>query len=199
MGKYTGPKNRLSRREGVDLFGKGNKLRRATVPPGQHGPKGARRLSDYGVQLREKQKAKRIYGLLERQFSKYFRIAAHHKGNTGEAFFILLERRLDNVVYRLGLAPTRAMARQLVSHRHVKVNDQVVNIPSYQVRPQETISLSPKALCMPIVAVGLENKEYQPPVWLTRLGAVGQVLAVPARTDIDTSINDQLIVEYYSR
>lgn len=193
MARYTGPKNRLSRREGVDLFGKGTKLRRATVPPGQHGPKGTRRLSDYGSQLREKQKAKRIYGLTEKQFHRTFVEAARHPGNTGEIFFTLLETRLDNVVFRLGFVPTRAMARQIVGHGHILVNGHSVTIPSYRVRPGEVITLGSK-LNLPI-------PETPPavPAWVSRQGPAGRVDRLPQRSDIDTSIHDQLIVEYYSR
>ena len=193
MARYTGPKNRLSRREGVDLFGKGTKLRRSTVPPGQHGPKGTRRVSDYGAQLREKQKAKRIYGLTEKQFHRTFVEAASHPGNTGEIFFTLLETRLDNVVFRLGFVPTRAMARQLVGHYHILVNSQPVNIPSYQVRPGDIITVGPK------IQLPVSDIPPSVPVWLSRQALVGKVERLPGRADIDTSINDQLIVEYYSR
>lgn len=193
MGRYTGPKNRLSRREGLDLFGKGHKLRRSAVPPGQHGPKGARRLSDYGTQLREKQKAKRMYGLLEKQFHKYYEMAARHPGNTGEMLVTLLETRLDNVVYRLGLAATRAMARQLVGHRHILINGKIVNIPSYQVRPGEVISLGTK------IKLPEPETEISIPAWLSRQALVGKVERLPVRSEIDSSIQDQFIVEYYSR
>ena len=200
MARYTGPKNRLSRREGQDLFGRGNKLRRAQVPPGQHGPKGIRRVSDYGAQLREKQKAKRQYGLLEKQFRRYYETASHNPGNTGSTLLSLLETRLDNTVYRLGFVPTRAMARQLVGHYHILINSKLLNIPSYQVRPGDVITLCPKALAMPVVKIRLEEAaQYVPPAWLSRQNAVGKVNRVPERADIDTSINDQLIVEYYSR
>ncbi|MEK7154501.1 MAG: 30S ribosomal protein S4 [Patescibacteria group bacterium] len=192
MARYTGPKNRLSRREGVDLFGKGTKLRRSTVPPGQHGPKGTRRVSDYGAQLREKQKAKRIYGLTEKQFHRTFVEAARHPGNTGEIFFTLLETRLDNVVFRLGFVPTRAMARQIVGHRHILVNGQIVNIPSYRVRPGDVITPGSN-IQLPVS----ENPSL--PAWVSRQGPAGRVDRVPQRSDIDTSIHDQLIVEYYSR
>jgi small subunit ribosomal protein S4 len=134
MARYTGPKDRLSRREGTDLFGKGIKLTRITVPPGQHGPKGLRRVSQYGRQLREKQKVKRFYGIFENQFRRYVNEALKSRGNTGEALLVNLEKRLDNVVYRLGFASSRPGARQLVSHKHVLVNGNRVNIPSYQVR-----------------------------------------------------------------
>lgn len=198
MSRYTGPKNRLSRREGMDLFGKGNKLRRATIPPGIHGAKKTRRLSGFGQQLREKQKTRRIYGIIEAQFRKYFETARKVRGSTGEVLLRLLETRLDNVVYRLGLAPTRAMARQMVSHRHVLVNGSIVNIPSYQIRVGETITIDSRFLENSIVKSGLENPDLHPPTWLARQAAVGQVLSLPTRAEIDTPISEQLIVEYYS-
>jgi small subunit ribosomal protein S4 len=199
MGHYTGPKNRLSRREGLDLFGKANKLRRASVFPGQHGPKGAPRLSEYGAQLREKQKAKRIYGIMERQFRSYFETATRVRGKTGEVLLRLLESRLDNVVYRLGFAKTRNLARQLVSHNHLLVKDKTVNIPSYQVKVGDTLTLSPIALEIPHVQTQIQNPEFKPPAWLARQAAVGKVLAPPGRGDVDEPINEQLIVEFYSR
>jgi len=199
MARYTGPKNRLSRREGLDLFGKANKLRRATVPPGQHGPKGSPRMSEYGTQLREKQKAKRIYGIMEKQFSSYFETATRVRGKTGEALLRLLETRLDNLVYRLGFTKTRNLARQLVSHNHVLVNGQTVNIPSYQAKIGETITLSPKALGIPHVQAQIQNPEFKPPAWLARQAAVGKVVSLPGRSDVDEPINEQLIVEFYSR
>src|SRR3990167_8520771 len=133
MAKYTGPKDRLSRREGFDLFGKGSKLTRLSVFPGVHGPKGLRGQSQYGKQLREKQKVRRLYGVMEAQFRRYVERALKSKGNTGEALLALLERRLDNVVFRLGFTPTRMSARQVVSHGHIFVNGKRLNIPSYQV------------------------------------------------------------------
>lgn len=199
MARYTGPKNRLSRREGLDLFGKANKLRRASVFPGQHGPKGSPRMSEYGTQLREKQKAKRIYGIMEGQFSSYFETATRVRGKTGEALLRLLESRLDNVVYRLGFAKTRSLARQLVSHNHVLVNGQRVNIPSYQARVGETITLSPIALKIPHVQTQIQNSEFKPPAWLARQAAVGKIVSLPGRSDVDEPINEQLIVEFYSR
>ena len=199
MARYTGPKNRLSRREGVDLFGKGTKLRRSTVPPGQHGPKGTRRVSDYGAQLREKQKARHLYGVLERQFKKYFKKALKFKGNTGEALFVQLERRLDNVVYRLSLAPTRAAARQLVSHRHVHIDNKKINIPSYQVNVNEVVSLSARALEIPTIKKMLQDKNPVVPAWLERQGAMGKIRQIPTRDQVQTDIDESLIVEYYSR
>ena len=173
MARYTGPKDRLSRREGFDLFGKGAKLTRLTVPPGVHGPKGSRNPSQYGKQLREKQKVKRLYGVLEKQFRKYLKEALKTKGNTGEMLLRLLERSLDNVIFRLGFAPTRPAARQLVSHRQVLVNGKRVNIPSYQVVPGETISLGTKAINNPVVKKMLEDEKYKTPEWLKRKAAVG--------------------------
>ncbi|KKU65010.1 MAG: 30S ribosomal protein S4 [Candidatus Amesbacteria bacterium GW2011_GWA1_47_16] len=199
MSRYIGPKNKLSRREGMDLFGKGNKLRRATVPPGQHGPKGSRRPSDYGVRLREKQKTRRIYGTIEKQFRGYFEKAKKVPGKTGEVLLQLLETRLDNVVYRLGFTPTRFMARQLVSHGHILVDGKKLDIPSYQVKVGQLIALSEKALSIPQVKLRLENPEILPPAWLSRQAHVGKVSTLPNREAIDTPINEQLIVEFYSR
>lgn len=197
--RYTGPKDRLSRREGFDLFGKGTRLTRLTVPPGIHGPKGFRRSSQYGRQLREKQKVKRMYGLSERQFRKYVEAALKYKGNTGETLLSSLERRLDNTIYRLGFAPTRAAARQLVSHRHVLINGKRLNIPSYQVRKGDAITLSLKAMKMPVLKKLLEDKDYRPPTWLKRKAAAGNIFSLPKRENITESISEQDIVEFYSR
>lgn len=199
MARYTGPKDRLSRREGFDLFGKGAKLTRLAVPPGVHGPKGIRMLSQYGRQLREKQKTKRLYGVLERQFRRYVEKALKTKGNTGETLLSLLERRLDNVVFRLGFAPTRPAARQLVSHRHILINGKRVNTPSYQVRAGEAISLSGKALTIPAIKETLAEKDHKIPAWLKRKAAVGAVTREPKMEDIQEPISVQDIVEYYSR
>jgi small subunit ribosomal protein S4 len=207
MGKYNGPKNRLSRREGVDLELKtpGSKahaslLRRLKVPPGQHGPRGSRRKpSDYALQLREKQKAKRYYGILEKQFKNNYLKAMKVKGNTGTTLLIILETRLDNVVYRLSLAPTRAASRQMVSHGHILVNNQKNSIPSYQVKIDDVISLKPKALLIPAVKKILEEKNPVLPKWLERKGAIGRVSKYPERSDIELDINEKLIIEHYSR
>jgi small subunit ribosomal protein S4 len=200
MSHYTGPKNRLSRREQLDLFGKGNKLRRAQNPPGQHGGKGVPRMTDFGQQLREKQKTKRIYGIIERQFRGYFEKAKKVRGKTGEHLLRLLETRLDNVVYRLGFVPTRAMARQLVSHGHVSVNGHQVNIPSYQTDTGEVISIDTRAANIPLIKTRLDNSETNAlPAWLKRVGPQGQIVSLPKREDIDSPVNDQLIVEFYSR
>ena len=197
--RYTGPKNRLSRREGVDLFGKGNRLRRLNVPPGMHGQKGTRKMSEYGRQLREKQKVKRMYGLMERQLRKYIGQALKTLGNTTNVLFALLERRLDNVVFRLGFAPTRPAARQIVSHRHVLVNGKKVNIPSYQVAIGETISLSTSGMKNPQVRETFAEKSAIIPKWLEKKAAVGRIAGLPGRDEIESDINEQLIVEYYSR
>jgi small subunit ribosomal protein S4 len=199
MSRYTGPKNRLSRREGFDLFGKGNKLRRSQVPPGQHGTKIRRRPSEYGQQLREKQKTRRIYGIIEKQFRGYFEKAKKVRGKTGEHLLRLLETRLDNVVYRLGFVPTRAMARQLVSHGHILVNGKVIDIPSYINTVGEVISLDTTASQIPQIKTRLENQEISLPAWLKRSGPQGQIINLPKREDIDSPINEQLIVEFYSR
>lgn len=206
MARYTGPKNRLSRREGIDLGFKtvGSKahaalLRRLNVPPGAHGTKGRRKLSDYGQQLREKQKVKRMYGLLERQFRKIFERAKKWKGNTGEKLIEFLERRLDNVVYRLNLVPTRTMARHLVSHGHVLVDQLKVSIPSYLVKRDQVIGLKPKAMEIPAVKKLLDDKTLKMPAWLERKGPLGKVLRPPERGEITEDINEQLIVEFYSR
>lgn len=198
MARYTGPKNKLSRREGVDLFGKGNKLRRATQPPGVHGIRGSGRLSEYGQHLREKQKTRRLYGIIERQFRKYFEKARKVRGATGEVLLQLLETRLDNVVYRLGFASSRPMARQVVSHGHVLVNGKKTNIPSYQVRPQDTVTLDEVIVKHPAIKISLENSEFSPPAWLKRSAVSGKVDRFPRREEIDSPVTEQLIVEYYS-
>lgn len=199
MARYTGPKDRLSRREGFDLFGKGAKLTRLNVPPGVHGPRGTRRLTPYGRQLREKQKVKRLYGVLEKQFRRYVEQALKSKGNTGEALLSLLERRLDNVVFRLGFAPTRPAARQMVSHKHVLVNGKKVNIPSYQVKEGDTITLTATAMEIPVVKELLEVKDPQIPAWLQRKAAAGKIKRLPTIDDVPDPISTQDIVEFYSR
>lgn len=206
MARYTGPKNRLARREGMDLGFKtvGSKahaayMRRANTPPGQHGAKGKRKVSDFGLQLREKQKVKRLYGVLEKQFRKNFERAKLWRGNTGEKLLEFMERRLDNVLYRMGFAPTRASARQFVGHGHVLVDGKKVSIPSYLVKKDQVISLKTKALEIPAVKQLLEDKTLKTPEWLERKGPVGKVLREPIRSDVQEDINEQLIVEHYSR
>jgi small subunit ribosomal protein S4 len=206
MARYTGPKNRLARREGMDLGMKtpgsksyANLQKRMGIIPGQHGVKNRRKISDYGSQLREKQKVKRMYGVLERQFRKTFKEAKKWKGNTGEKLLEFMERRLDNVVYRMGFSPTRGLSRQLVSHQHVLVDGKRVNIPSYRVEKDIVITLTPKAMEIPAVKKMLDDTTIRPPAWIERKGPVGKVVRLPERTDIGEDINEQLIVEHYSR
>ncbi|MBG23313.1 MAG: 30S ribosomal protein S4 [Idiomarinaceae bacterium] len=206
MARYLGPKLKLSRREGTDLFLKSGvraidtkcKLESA---PGQHGARRGR-LSDYGLQLREKQKVRRMYGVLEKQFRNYYKEAARIKGNTGENLLQLLEQRLDNVVYRMGFASTRAEARQLVSHKAVVVNGQVVNIPSFKVRPEDVVSVREKAKKQARIAAALELADQrEKPVWLEvdANKMEGQFKRLPERSDLSAEINEQLIVELYSK
>lgn len=199
MAKYVGPKDRLSRREAFDMFGAGAKLTRLNVPPGVHGPKGVKGSSQYGKQLREKQKVKRLYGILEKQFRRYVEEAFRVKGNTGEAILISLEKRLDNVIYRLGFTPSRPSARQIVSHRHVLVNGKKVNIPSYNLKVGDVISLDAKASNIPEVKKVLDIEDVKIPSWLERKALVGKVSANPKREDITEPISEQDIVEFYSR
>jgi small subunit ribosomal protein S4 len=200
MAKYVGPKDRLSRREGFDLFGKGAKLTRLNTPPGIHGSKGLRMSqSNFAKQLREKQKVRRIYGVLEKQFRGYIDLAQKTKGNTGEVLLSYLERRLDNVVYRLGFAPTRFSARQIVSHRHVLIDGKKVNIPSYRVRVGETVSIDKKGMEIPEIKNIMSKTDRKIPAWLLKKAAVGKITALPKKEDILEPISEQDVVEFYSR
>lgn len=206
MGHYTGPKNRLARREGIDLGYKtpGTKahamlLKRLSITPGIHGAKKKRKTSDFGFQLREKQKVKRLYGVMERQFRKTFAAAKKWKGNTGEKLLEFLERRLDNIVYRMGFSPTRSLARQLVSHRHVLVDGKIVNIPSFRADKDMVITLGTKGMEIPAVKKQMDDTSFRAPVWLERKGPAGKIVRLPERTDIVEDINEKLIVEHYSR
>lgn len=200
MARYTGPKRRLSKREGLALFAKDAKAleRKGILPPGQHGSKRRRRISEYGIQLREKQKAKRIYGILERQFKKYFFEANKVKGATGLSLLQILETRLDNVVYKLGFSKSRAGARQLVSHGHIQVDGKKTSIPSYRVKVGQTIAILSKLSDNTQVQKSLEGLETLPE-WLERQATVGKVLRKPDREEMEQSIAEQLIVEFYSR
>jgi len=206
MARYLGPKLKLSRREGTDLFLKSGvraidtKCKIETIP-GQHGARRGR-LSDYGVQLREKQKVRRIYGVLEKQFSNYYKEAARLKGNTGENLLQLLEQRLDNVVYRMGFASTRAEARQLVSHKAICVNGQVVNIPSFKVSAETNVSVREKAKKQARIISAVELADQrEKPTWIEVDGAKlsGDFKRLPERSDLSAEINEQLIVELYSK
>ena len=206
MARYLGPKLKLSRREGTDLFLKSgvraidSKCKIDTAP----GQRGARkpRLSDYGSQLREKQKVRRIYGILERQFRNYYKEANRLKGNTGENLLVLLEGRLDNVVYRMGFAATRAEARQLVSHKAIVVNGRVVNIPSFQVSVNDVVAVREKSKKQARIKASLELAEQrEKPTWLEVDSAKmeGVFKRVPERSDLSADINEHLIVELYSK
>jgi small subunit ribosomal protein S4 len=201
MARYTGPKNKQARQVGEDLDLKSNAIKtakRVNIRPGQHGAKGRRKLSDFGVQLKEKQKLKYIYGILEKQLRRSYKEASKSTTATGDTLMSLLERRLDNVVYRLGWAPTRAMARQLVSHGHVTVNAKKMDIPSYQVVVGDAVQLKPSATSIPAVSALLAD-EKATPEWLKRKATVGTVARLPERSDIAESVETQLVVEYYSR
>lgn len=200
MARYTGPKHRIVRREGVNVLDKtsASLQRRMNIPPGQHARKRKKRLSEYGVQLREKQKAKATYGILEKQFKKLFQYAESQKAETGEILIGLLETRLDNVAYRVGFSRSRAGARQLISHGHVLVNDKKVNIPSYQVKADDVITLEAKSQNNPLVLQAMEEKnEFVP--YVTRKGASGKLLRMPKKEDLEVPFDTQLIIEYYSR
>ena len=207
MIKIYSKKCRLCRSAGEKLFLKGERCfsvkcpidRKGAIPPGQHGAKRKRKSSDYGIRLVEKQKLKRIYGLSERQMKKYFTQARKVKGSTGEMILQLLESRLDNLVYRFGFSPSRRFAKQLVSHKHILVDGKIVNISSYLVKPSQVINLDTKALAMAAVKTILGKKDYTLPAWLERKAAVGKFSRVPRREEIDINVNEQLIVEHYSR
>jgi small subunit ribosomal protein S4 len=211
MSRYTGPVCKLCRREGQKLFLKGQKcytekcpVERRAYPPGQHGPAHARRRkqSDYAVQLREKQKVKRIYGLHERQFRNVFESASQQQGVTGENLLRLLETRLDNIVFRMGFAQSRNQARQIVRHRHVEVNGHVVDVPSYHVRPGDEVALRAGHKELEVVEASLEARTRPNlPEWLAldQKARVGRVVRNPERQDIPLAVQEQLIVELYSK
>ena len=203
MARYTGPKSKISRRFGVPIFGPSKALERKNYGPGMHGPKGSRRKqSEYALALAEKQKLRYQYGLLERQFRRYFQIALTRRGITGETLLQLLETRLDNVVFRLGFANSRAAARQLVSHGHVTVNTRKVDVSSYNVKPGDTIVVKDKPGSRRLAAKYLELTQIAPvPDWLTlnKEQFTGQVARIPTREEIAPIVNEQLIVELYSR
>lgn len=201
MARRTGPKQKLQRSLGEDLGLKTNAVkvaRRLNIPPGQHGRKGRKKMSDFGLQLKEKQKVKLIYGVLEKQMRRYYDTATKTPASTGATLLKLLERRLDNVVYRLGFAPTRAAARQLVSHNHIRVNGKKNSIPSYLVKMGDVISLRDKTLKIPTVAALLKEKTGVP-AWLERQANSGKVTRFPERDEIDITVDEQRIVEFYSR
>lgn len=201
MAKYTGPRTRQSRRFGEPIYGPDKVLAKRQTPPGQHGGDRRRKQTEYGLQLKEKQKAKYTYGVLERQFRNLFEIAARRHGVTGETLMQLLESRLDNVVYRLGIAPTRAAARQLVNHRHIVVDGKVVNIPSYRVQPGEKVGVRERSRSLEVIndsLAGFNHSKYSWIEWDDDTKS-GQLLHLPERADIPENIREQLIVELYSK
>lgn len=205
--RYLGPKNRLARREGVDLGLKtpGSKshaqlLRKLNIRPGQHGAKSRRKVSDRAMQLREKQKLCFIFGLTEKQLKKYFKTASVKKGNTALYVGQFLEKRLDNIVYRLGFAPTRAAARQMVRHGHISINDKKLTIPSYQVHLNDMIGFAKEnSQKIPYIEKSLTNKDIIIPSWLERKATMGKLVAEPTNEEIEKQVNLRLTIEYYSR
>ena len=207
MARYVGPVCRLCRREGMKLFLKGERcytekcaIEKRNFPPGQHGKTRKAKLAGYGVQLREKQKVKRIYGVLEDQFRRYFESADRTRGITGETLLQLLERRFDNVIYRLGLATSRAQARQLVRHGHFMVNGKKVDIPSYSLRAGDVVTVKTASAKNPTIVHAMEEvKGRGIPAWLTFDDGTGKVMSLPTREQINLPVQEQLIVELYSK
>ncbi|MBI4090227.1 MAG: 30S ribosomal protein S4 [Candidatus Kerfeldbacteria bacterium] len=203
MGRNLNPRTKRARRLGEKLITHGEKaFSRRPYPPGQHGPRGTGKTSEYGLRLREKQKAQLVYGILERQFRRYVSAARRRIGNTGELLLQLLELRLDNVVFRAGFAPSREAARQLVRHGHISVNGQPVNIPSFQVKPGQTVAIKQRAKPHgQLVTTQKQLEHHQPPSWLkvSATDMTATVQALPAADDQAIPVNTQLIVEFYSR
>lgn len=201
MARYTGPKTKIARKFGEPIYGEDKVLAKKNYPPGQHGANRRRKTSEYGQQLREKQKAKYTYGVLERQFRNLFEHAARTKGITGEVLLQLLESRLDNVVYRLGLAASRPAARQLVLHKHICVNGKPVNVPSYRVVPGDVVTVREKSKNLEVITdcvAGFNHSKYPWIEWDEQIKG-GKFLHLPERADIPETIKEQLIVELYSK
>ncbi len=201
MGRYLGPKTKIARRFGEPIYGPDKALERRNFPPGVHGQKRRRKVSDYGMQLREKQKAKYIYGMREEQFHRFYERARAKKGNTGDLLLQMCESRLDNIVFRLGLAPTRPAARQLVSHCHVELDGKVVNIPSCQVKPGQKVGIRERDRNMKVVVETLMHPTSGPYDWLAFDDAskTGTFLRQPEPSEVPEAIDVQSIVELYSR
>ena len=201
MARYIGPKSRIARRFGEAIFGPDKVLDKRNYAPGQHGVNRRKKMSEYGTQLAEKQKAKYTYGVLERQVRLLFAKASRIKGITGEILLQLLESRLDNIVYRLGIAPTRAAARQLVSHCHITVNGKVVNIPSYEVKPGQVVAVREKSKSLEVIAASLDGFNHSKYSWLewNEAEKAGKFINMPQREEIPENIKEQLIVELYSK
>ncbi len=202
MARYRGPKSKIARKLGEPVFGPDKYFEKKNYPPGMHGQnKRRRKTSEYGIQLKEKQKAKYTYGVLERQFRNLFKKASAAKGVTGEVLLQLLESRLDNVVYRMGIAPTRSAARQLVSHRHITVNGRVVNVPSYQLRAGDIIGVRERSKSLEVITESLGSARYAQFSWLEwdNSQMTGKFMNVPQREEIPENIKENLIVELYSK
>jgi len=201
MARYIGPKSRIARKFGEAIFGPDKVLAKKNYPPGQHGQGRRKKTSEYGIQLREKQKAKYTYGVLEKQFRNMYEKAQRIKGVTGEVLLQLLEARLDNLVFRLGFAPTRSGARQLVSHKHITVDGKVVNIASYHTRPGQVIAVREKDKSMEVISAALNGFNHSKYPWIEWNSATmsGTFLHIPEREDIPENIKEQLIVELYSK
>ena len=202
MARYTGPKTKIARKFGEPIYGADKNYEKRNYPPGQHGAaKRRKKSSEYGVQLMEKQKAKYTYGILERQFRNLFEKANKKKGITGEILLQLIESRLDNLVYRFGIAPTRAAARQLVSHKHITVDGEVVNIPSYAIKPGQIVGVREKSKSLEVIVNSLEGFNHSKYPWLEWDETVkaGKMLHIPERADIPENIKEHLIVELYSK
>lgn len=200
MSRYTGPSWKLSRRLGISLSGTGKEIEKRPYAPGQHGANQRRKVSEYGLQLQEKQKLRFMYGVNERQFKTLFNKAGKMPGKHGENFMILLEARLDNVVYRLGLARTRRQARQLVNHGHILVDGKRVDIPSFSVKPGQTIAFREKSSNLDVVNEAIEVSNFVPEyVTIDTDSKTGTFVRLPERSELSAEINEQLIVEYYSR
>jgi len=201
MARYTGPKTKIARKFGEPIFGEDKVLTKKNYPPGQHGQNRRRKTSEYGNQLREKQKAKYTYGVLEKQFRNLFDKASRMKGITGVILLQLLESRLDNIVYRLGIAPSRPAARQQVLHKHITVNGRVVNIPSYQVKPGDVVGVREKSKSLEVIADALAGFNHSKYPWLEwdEAAKAGKFLHTPQREDIPENIKEQAIVELYSK
>lgn len=201
MARYRGPKSKISRKFGEPIFGPSKALQKKNYPPGHHGRSRRRKQSEYAVQLQEKQKAKYLYGVLERQFAKIFDKASRKSGITGEILLQLLEARLDNVVFRMGIAPTRRGARQLVLHKHIVVNDEIVNIPSFNVRPGDLIGVREKSKALSTITESLAGRGSKKYPWIEWDGSLmtGKFVTWPQRSEIPENIQEQLIVELYSK
>ena len=200
MARYTGPKTKIARKFGEPIYGPDKHLEKKNYPPGQHGlAKKRKKVSEYGTQLAEKQKVKYMYGVLERQFRKTYGTAARMKGRTGENLILLLESRLDNIVFRLGIAPSRAAARQLVSHCHITLNGEVCNIPSAQVKPGDVVAARERSKSLEIIQKSVASATKYSWIEFDPKAVSGKFLNIPSREDIPETINEQLIVDLYSK